>query len=112
MKKEPVIVYEDRSDVILIENKHKYSVNITLGLSEGQDFYVKINFKNLTLDDFKLLNELGRLERRLVFSSELIEIEKFNITHIVITNSHSDSLLGVIWECLSDDPSLYDLIIK
>lgn len=111
-EKEPVIVYENKSDVVQIEDSQKYLANITLGLSDGEDFYLKIDFKNLNLEDFKLLTELGNLPRRLKFSSELIEKEKYNITHIVVTQYNGNSLLEMSWECLSDDPNLYNLIIN
>jgi len=37
-KREPVIVFENISDIVQIEDLYKYEANLTLGLSEGSDF--------------------------------------------------------------------------
>lgn len=114
MKKnnEPVIVFENKSDIIQIEDIYKFSVDLTLGLDEGSDFYLLITFKNLTEDEYKTLFNLWQQPNRLKFSSSLIEKENYNISHIVVTKFNSNNLLEMSWECLSDNPDLYNLTIE
>ena len=111
-KREPVIVFENISDIVQIEDIYKYEANLTLGLSEGNDFYLKIDFKNLNKEDYEILTKLWEQPNRLKFSSKLIEKENYNITHIVVTEFNGNNLLEMSWECLSDDPELYNLIIE
>lgn len=110
---EPVITQRRISDKIVLEGKYNYSVNLTIGLAEGGDFYLIIEFKNLIMEDLKILAHLSKSSGRLKINSELIEKEKYNITHIVVTKYNTTNDLQIIWECLSDDPDLYkNLIIK
>ena len=111
-KKEPVIVFENVPDIVTIEDIYKYSANITLGLDDRNDFYIVINFKNLNEEDSKILLELFNQPNRLKFKSKLIEKENYNITHIVVTEIKYNFMSEMTWECLSDDPELYNLIIQ
>lgn len=111
-EKEPVIVFENVADIVLIEDIYEYSVNTTLGLSDGNDFYLLIAFKDLNHEDYKILTELWQKPNRLKFSSKLIRKENYNISHIVVTKFHGNSLFEMTWECLSDDPDLYNLVIE
>ena len=111
LEKEPVIVYEKKSDIVYIEDKLQYSVDLTLGLCEGNDFYLKLDFKNLDLKNYNLLTELANLPRAIKFNSDLIQKENFNITHIVITEYSANNMLEMSWKCLSDDPNM-SLIIE
>jgi len=104
----PVIAYENVQGNVVLEGEYKYSSNMTIGLSDGGDFYLKIIFRNLDINDFEVLANLGKLQRRLKMESDLIAKEKLNITHIVVTNIQATSAMEIIWECLSDDPSLYE----
>ena len=112
MEKEPVIVLENVSDKVVIEDIHEYLVDLTLGLADGNDFYLMINFKNLDNENYKILTSLFQQPNRLKFSSKLIEKENYNITHIVVTKFSGNSLNEMTWECLSDDPELYNLILE
>lgn len=107
-QKEPVIVLENVADIVQIEDFYEYSVNLTLGLSDGNDFYLLIDFKNLRQKDYKILTELYKKPKRLNFSSKLIKKENYNISYIVVTKFNANSLLGMTWECLSDNPELYN----
>jgi hypothetical protein len=109
---EPVIVFENIKDIVQIEDVYEYSVDLTLGLDEGNDFYLLIKFKDLSENDYKTLVELWKQPNRLKFSSKLIKRENYNITHIVVTEFSGNNMFEMTWECLSDDPTLYDLIIK
>lgn len=111
-KKEPVIVFESVADIVQIEDIYEYSVNLTLGLSDGNDFYLLIDFKNLNQEDYKILTELWEQPNRLKFSSKLIKKENYNISHIVVTKFNGNNLMEMTWECLSDDPDLYNLVIE
>lgn len=106
--KEPVIVQTNIKDSIRLENKYDYSAKLTIGLAEGGDFFLVIEFLDLTMDDFKVLAQLWKLPRRLSIKSDLIDKEKYKITHIVVTKFTANSNFSMTWECLSDDPSLYD----
>lgn len=110
--REPVIVFDDVNDIIQIEDINEYSVGLTLGLDEGGDFYLLIKFKNLTENDYSTLINLWERPNRLKFSSRLIKKENYNITHIVVTKFSGNNFLEMTWECLSDDPNLYNLIIE
>ena len=106
-KKKPVIVIENADDKVRIENKFEYSVNLTLGLADGNDFYLELDFKELTKDDYKELIDFGNQLNRLKFESNIVTKEKYNITHIVVTETSANNLGEMKWKCLSDDPSLY-----
>ncbi|OOB83653.1 hypothetical protein BZL53_00770 [Flavobacterium columnare] len=111
-KKEPVIVFQNVADIVKIEDIYEFSVKLTLGLSDGNDFYLVIEFQNLSQEDYKTLTELWQKPNRLKFSSKLIKKENYNISHIVVTKFNGNSLMEMSWECLSDDPELYNLIIE
>ena len=109
--KEPVITQTNIKTNIHLEDKFDFTANVTIGLAEGGDFYLVIDFLDLTMEGYKTLAQLSKLPRRLSIKSGLIDKEKYNITHIVVTKISTNSNLAMTWECLSDDPSLYDNII-
>ncbi|MBK7883445.1 MAG: hypothetical protein IPJ81_06395 [Chitinophagaceae bacterium] len=109
--KEPVIVQKNIKGKVRLEDKYDYTVNLTIGLAEGGDFYLVIDFIDLTMEGLKIVAQLSKLQRRLSIKSEIIDKEQYNITHIVVTKFSSNSNLAMTWECLSDDPSLYDNIV-
>jgi len=111
--KNPIITHEKTDDTIQLEGKYEYTALTNIGLAEGGDFHIELEFKNLNIEDFKTLARLSKLKRRLQFNSKLIETEKYNITHIVVCKFSANNNLEMKWECLSDDPSLYqDLNLK
>ena len=111
--KEPIIIKTEVITKIRLEEKYDFKVKMTIGLAESGDFFLIIDFLDLDMDDIKTLTYLGKLQRRLSIRSEVMDQEQYNITHIVVTKILSGSNLKMTWECLSDDPSLYDnLIIK
>jgi hypothetical protein len=106
--KEPVIVQTDIKSKIRLEDKFDFTANVSIGLSDGGDFYLVLDFLNLTMDDLKTLAHLSKLQQRLSINADIINKEKYNITHIVVTKFSANSNYAMTWECLSDDPSLYD----
>ena len=113
LMKEPVIVQANVKDKIRIDDKYDYTANLTIGLAEHGDFYLVIDFTNLTEEHMKNLAKLSVLPRRISIQSDVIDTENYNITHIVVTRFTADNSLAMKWECLSDDPSLYEgLTIK
>lgn len=110
---EPVIVQTNVKDKIRLEEKYDFTTNITIGLAEGGDFYLVLDFLELTMEEIKALTQLSRHSRRLSIQSELFDKEQYKITHIVVTKFSATSNHTMTWECLSDDPSLYDgLMVK
>ena len=109
--KEPVIVQTSVKDKVRLDDKYDYNVLLTIGLADGGDFYLSIEFVDLTIEDFGILVQLGKQTRRLSIQSEIIEKESYNITHIVVTRFTATNNLSMSWECLSDDPNLYDNLI-
>ena len=105
--KEPVIVQTEMKTNIRLEDQYDFTAKVTLGLADGGDFYLVIEFIDLSIDQLKILVHLSKHPSRLAIKSELIDKEKYNITHIVVTKFSSKSNLSMTWECLSDDPSLY-----
>jgi len=111
--KEPVIVHSNIRSKIKLEGDYDYDVLLTIGLADKGDFYLVIDFPDLTPENFKTLTDLGKMPKSLAIQSEFIENEKYNITHIAVTRITANNLLSMTWECLSDDPELYEgLIIK
>ena len=106
--KEPVIVIKNKLDKVCLENTDKFDAFVTIGLEESGDYHVKIDFQNLSQSQFKKLVQYSKLNRRLEFSSDIIKQEKYNITHIVVTDFSANNLFDVSWNCLSDDPRLYE----
>lgn len=110
--KEPVIVYTNVRDKVRLEDKFEYIADITIGLADAGDFYLAIEFADLRMEDFKTLAELSKVPRRLSIKSDLIDKEGYNITHIVVTKFTASSNHSMTWECLSDDPALYNDLIN
>lgn len=106
--KESIIVQTDIKDKIRLENKFDFNAKLTVGLAEGGDFFLIINFVDLKTEEFEIVARLSREPRRLSIKSDLIDKEQYRITHIVITKFSSNSQFAMTWDCLSDDPSLYD----
>jgi len=106
--KEPVIVQKNVKDQIRLENQYDFNTILTIGLVEFGDFYLTIEFSELTMEDFKTLAKLNKSARRISIKSNIIDREGYNITHIVIKSFTADNNFSVTWECFSDDPALYD----
>ena len=107
--KEPVIVQRNIKTKIQLEDKYDFYTSITIGLANGGDFYLVIDFLDLSTQDFKTLVELGKLTKRLSIKSELFDREQYNVTHIFLEKRILNSNHAMTWECLSDDPSLYTI---
>ena len=105
--KEPVITHKRINDDITLEGKYRFNAYLTIGLDELGDFYLEIEFKDLSTEKFKILANLAKLPRRLQINSSLIDKENYKITHIVVTSFTANSLLEMDWKCLSDDPNIY-----
>lgn len=103
--KEPVIVQTNIKDKVRLDDKYDFNATLTLGLAEGGDFYVVIDFSDLTMEDLKILAQLSKLTKSIEISSNLIDKEKYNITHIIVTKFTATSNMTMTWECLSDDPN-------
>ena len=103
--KDPIITHSSIKDRIQLEEKYNFLANLTIGLVKGNDFYVKIEFTNLTLEDYETLLKLSKLQKELKLESELINKEEYNITHIVLTGFSANNMLEMTWECLSDNPN-------
>lgn len=111
--KEPVIVQTAVKSKVQLENKFDFMANVTIGLADGGDFYIVIDFIDLTVQDLQVLAQLSKLPKRLSIKADVFDKEKYNISHIVVTKFSANSNLEMTWECLSDDPNLYDsLTIK
>lgn len=111
--KDPVIVQSNIKSKVRLEERFDFAANVTIGLVDGGDFYVRLEFVGLTTEDLEALAHLTKLSRRLSIKADIIDKEKYNISHIVVTNLSANSNLAMTWECLSDDPGLYDgLILK
>ena len=106
--KEPVIVQTDIKSKVRLEDKFDFNANVTIGLADGGDFYLVLDFIDLTMEELKTLAQLSQLPQRLSLKSDIIDREKYNITHIVVTKFSATSNSSMTWECLSDDPSLYN----
>lgn len=106
-----IISIERVLDTVIIENEHEFSAYITIGIVEGNDFYVKLDFIDLNETTFDTLNNLFHIKKALKIESKIITKEQFAITHIVAEKMEADTLLNFTWECLSDDPD-YSLVLS
>ena len=109
--KEPVIVQHNVRDRIQLDDKYDFTVKLTIGLAEHGDFYLTIDFLDLKMNDMQTLNQLTKLQRLISIKCETIKNENYKISHVVVTNFSATSNLSMTWECLSDDPDLYNDII-
>ena len=66
----------------------------------------KANKKNFTKFGKRPL--IGRLPEQYNYFLKLNWQRKFNITHVIVTKFTASSSMTMNWECLSDDPILYD----
>jgi hypothetical protein len=105
-----VTSHEKISDKIKIDNTYNYSVLTTLGIAKCGDYYIKLEFIDLSDDDIDDLIHLSRIPFCLKFSSELVKKLDYNITHIIV-KEYSISKVGVVyWHCLSDNVEPQELI--
>lgn len=103
--KEPIIVVTKAPDQIVLEGILHFQCAMTLGLADKGDFYLVIEFNNLTMEELKLLAQLTKLPKALSIKSKVVSDGEYNISHIVITNFSVISTMSMTWECLSDDPN-------
>lgn len=106
--KDPVIIHTEKPDNITLDGKHNYSVITTMGLAEGGDYYIEIDFKNLTKEDFKIVAELSQRKSSIEYRSELAEKEKYKVSHIVVFKMEANNIGSMKWICESDNPDLYN----
>jgi hypothetical protein len=99
----PVIAHENVPDKVILEDKYEFDTLSTIGLTKHGDFYVKLDFQHITMEDIKLIADLYKLEKALSITSELIRSEQYNIQKIVVLNLFSTSELSMVWECASDE---------
>jgi hypothetical protein len=102
--KEPVITHENIIDSIVLDGKYNFSSSVTIGLSDGGDFYLVLDFSNLSTEEYKTLVKLNELKREIEFKSKLVEKENYNITHIVIKKFTGNNQGQIRMECSSDEP--------
>ena len=108
---DPIISQERILDRIILEDNFNYSVYTTIGLTEYNDFYVKLEFNDLDFESYKTVVSLYKLPKALKIYSDIITKENYNITHIAIEKFKTNNNLDMQWECLSDNPGL-SLIIE
>ncbi len=77
---------------------------MTIGLTQGNDFYLKIVYLDLKLEDLKHLDDLFKQTKELKIQSEFFEKEDYSIEYIVVEKSYMNSSMEVCWKCLSDTP--------
>jgi hypothetical protein len=58
--KEPVIVQTDIKSKVQLEDKFDFTAKITIGLADGGDFYLVLDFLDLTMDDLKTLAHFSK----------------------------------------------------
>lgn len=102
--KDKIITQTEIRTQITLEESHTYNVDLTIGLTQGNDYYLKIVFLDLKLEDLKQLDELFKKTKELKIESEFFEREGYNIEYIVAEKCNMNSNMEVCWECLSDTP--------
>ncbi|MBD81564.1 MAG: hypothetical protein CL840_21780 [Crocinitomicaceae bacterium] len=103
--RKPIEIIENQKTKVVLESNIEVEAILSIGLVEGGDFSLKIEFKNLQINLFKQLINLSKLPREIQISSPVFEKEKLAITHIVITDFVAKSDSSIFWNCLSDDPN-------
>jgi hypothetical protein len=106
MNPDIIITHNRIPDRVSIEG-NEYSAYITLGLDKHEDYYIKIEFVQLDQYSFKIINKLSIEPRALTFTSNIVEKESYNITHLVVEKMQAAFPYEMAWECSSDDPSIY-----
>jgi len=102
--KDPIISQERILDRITLEDNFNYSVYTTIGLTEHNDFYVKLEFNDLDEESYKSVISLYNLPKELKIQSQVITKENYDITHIVVEKFNTNNNYEMMWECLSDRP--------
>jgi hypothetical protein len=93
---------ERLSDLIVLEKQFKFLAYTYVKHLQNEDYSLRIEFFNLSFDDFKKVLELSRLKKSIQISSNLILREDYEITHIVVIDYLAKSDFSVVWKCLSD----------
>ena len=101
--KEPVIVHTDIKSLVRLEDEYDFSVRMSIGLAEGGDFFLIIEFPNLTMDEIGVLVSLIKLKRRLSIKSDFFDQEQYPIRHVILIRMAANDN-RMTWECLSDYP--------
>lgn len=97
-----IITQKNIRATIILEDSYSYNVDLTIGLTQGNDFYLKIVYLDLKLEDLKQLDDLFTQTKELKIQSEFFEKEDYSIEYIVAEKSYMNSNMEVCWECLSD----------
>ena len=100
-----IIAQENIKTKILLEGKYDFITNITIGLTPDSDFYLLINFLDISKDNLRTLAMLSKLPGELSIQSEFFEREQYKISHIVVTKFITNTNSSMKWECLSDNIS-------
>jgi hypothetical protein len=62
---EPVIVQTAIKSRGRLEDMYDFTANFTIGLADGGDFYLVLDFLNLTEKELEVLAQLSKLPRRI-----------------------------------------------
>src|SRR5579871_728420 len=102
MIEDVIITHENITESVTLDNKETFNVRLTVGLKKSSDFYIKLDFLQLTDSEFKQLVEFTKLERAIPISSPFFTKQGFDITQIVIYNFSAKSDYTMLWETTSD----------
>lgn len=90
---------------VIIENKFEYKVILDLELTPLNDYSVKIEFENTSLEDVEILNDLFNKPKALAINCAFFNENDYKINYIVIEKAEiNNNATSVIWHCLSDEP--------
>ena len=104
--KESVIVQANIEAKVKLENQYNFNVKMSIGIADGGDSYILMDFPDLTIDELKILARLSRHSRELPIQAELIDSEQHNnVTYFSKFSAKNN--LAVTWGCLSEEPLAY-----
>ncbi|PRA94540.1 hypothetical protein CQ046_22400 [Chryseobacterium sp. MYb7] len=85
--REKIITRTNIQTHITLEDLYSYSVNLAVGLTQGNDFYLKIVYLDVKPEDLKQLDDLFKQTKELKIQCEFFEKEGYSIEYIVAEKS-------------------------
>ncbi len=102
MIEDVVIAYQRINDTIKLDDKFNLAVILTVGIEKASDYYLKLEFFDLSDFDFENVLSLSKTTKSIPIYSPFLAAKQFKINKIVVFNFSVSGNRSIVWEALSD----------
>ncbi|RYZ25026.1 MAG: hypothetical protein EOP49_45180, partial [Sphingobacteriales bacterium] len=89
--KETITVIPDIPDRVELDGRYHFNCRVTIGIDDRQDFYLRMVFNDLNLQELRIVTQLGKLSRPVPIWSPVLSDERYNISEITIMRTWAAS---------------------